>query len=194
MARASDVILVHGNQGTTQTYYKMIRAAQQDDHGKPIVCNEDSPRFTHLKVAMETRTSWGYYNNHTKQEPPADWGITRGEDQFFAMRMADLLVIKVPALPPEEQFYFQGFEQELSYQGKRWIRLAALYPERIDSVKFYRNGEFVDMAFEEPFYIFHHDTWSQGGVAVTGAREEWTAAITMHSGETIERHAVVEAV
>ena len=55
---------------------------------KPILCNEDSPCFTRLDVAFDTRTSWGYYNTHTKQEPPGQWGIANAEDLFFARRMA----------------------------------------------------------------------------------------------------------
>ena len=119
---------------------------------RPIVCNEDSPRFTQLKVALKTHTSWGYYNNHTKQEPPADWSITRGEDQFFAQRMAEGIGLKVPDIPLVDQFYLQGFEENNTTQNKRWIRLASLYPERIDYVEFFRNGQRFDIAFEEPYY------------------------------------------
>ncbi len=159
VSRASDVILVHGNGGTEQTYYNLIRNVQALNLNRPIVCNEDSPRFTQLKVALKTKTSWGYYNNHTKQEPPADWFITRGEDQFFAWRMADAIGLEVPDIPSDEQFYFQGFEKAYTYQGQRWIRLASLYPERIDYVEFFRNGELFDITFEEPYYSLHQTTW-----------------------------------
>ena len=66
VCEASDIILVHGNAGTEQSYYNMIRDVKALSLNKPIVCNEDSPRFTQLKVAYQTGTSWGYYNTHTK--------------------------------------------------------------------------------------------------------------------------------
>ena len=61
----------------------------------------------------------------TKPEPPADWGITRGEDTFVAHRMAAGLGITVPALPLKDQYYLQGLEPNWSYRGQRWIRLAS---------------------------------------------------------------------
>lgn len=192
VCRASDVLILHGNGGTEQTYYNMIRKAQNLNLDRPILCNEDSPRFTQLKVALKTQTSWGYYNTHTKQEPPADWSITRGEDQFFAWRMADAIGIEVPPIPADEQFYLQGLEVTNTYQNQRWIRLASLYPERIDTVEFYRNGEFFAIAFEEPYYPLHETTWIQKGVTVTGQREEWLARAHLHSGDVIERIAEIE--
>lgn len=192
VCRASDVLLVHGNGGTEQTYYNMIRKAQALNLNRPIVCNEDSPRFTQLKVALKTQTSWGYYNTHTKQEPPADWTITPGEDQFFAWRMADALGLDVPDMPADDQFYFQGFEPANTDQGQRWFRLASLYPERIDYVEYYRNGEFFDVAFEEPYYPLHQTTWIQDGIPMSGQEETWLARAYLHSGEVIERTATVE--
>jgi len=192
VCRASDVILLHGNGGTEQTYYDMIRKGQALDLCRPIVCNEDSPRFTQLKVALKTGTSWGYYNTHTKQEPPADWSITRGEDQFFAWRMADAIGLNPPEIREEEQFYFQGFEAHNTWQGKRWLRLASLHPERIDYVEYIRNGALFDVAFEEPYYPLHRTTWIQDGVVLSGKREEWLARIHLHSGEVTERTAVIE--
>ena len=186
VCEASDIILVHGNAGTEQSYYNMIRDVKALSLNKPIVCNEDSPRFTQLKVAYQTGTSWGYYNTHTKQEPPADWSITEGEDYFFAWRMADGLGIKVPEISFEAQFYLQGFEENYTYENKRWIRLASLYPEKIDCVEFYRNGEFFDIAYEEPYYVNHKETWIQEGVEMTNI-EKWRAVIHLHSGEVLER-------
>jgi hypothetical protein len=190
--RASDVLLLHGNGATEQTYYNMIRKAQALNLNRPIVCNEDSPRFTQLKVALKTQTSWGYYNTHTKQEPPADWSVTRGEDQFFAWRMADIIGIDVPDISAEDQFYFQGFEARNTDQNQRWFRLASLYPERIDYVEYFRNGEFFDVAFEEPYYPLHKTTWIQDGVTLSGKQEAWKAVAHLHSGDVIERTAMVE--
>jgi hypothetical protein len=184
---ASDVILIHGNGATEQTYYDMIRDIKSLQMGRPIVCNEDSPRFTQLKVAMRTHTSWGYYNTHTKQDPPANWSISPGEDQFFAWRMAHAIGLSVPEIPYPEQFRLMGFEPDFTYMNKRWIRLASLYPEKIDFVDFYRNGALFDTAYEQPFYVLHRTTWFQDGVEVTYTDDEWTAVIHLHSGEIIER-------
>ena len=192
VCRASDVILVHGNGGTEQTYYNMIRKAQALNLNRPIVCNEDSPRFTQLKVAMKTGTSWGYYNTHTKQEPPANWAITPGEDQFFAWRMAEALGLNVPEIAPDEQFYFQGFEPSNTYQGQRWLRLASLYPERIDYVEYFRDRTFFDIAFEEPYYPLHQTTWIQDGIPVGDKPQTWLARAHLHNGEVIERTAVLK--
>ena len=45
-------------------------------------------------------------------EPPADWGVTKGEDTCFAHRMAEGIGIKVPKLPKEDQYYLQGLEPD----------------------------------------------------------------------------------
>ena len=89
----------------------------------------------------------------TKQEPPADWGITWGKDAFFAHRMAAGLGITVPALPLKDQYYLQGLEPNEYYRGQRWIRLASLYPETISFVDFYRDGELFYTSYDEPFSI-----------------------------------------
>lgn len=154
---------------------------------KPIVCNEDSPCIGMLEVAFRTQTSWGYYNNLTKQEPPADWGITPGEDTFFARRMAEGLGIELPPIAEEDQYYLQGFEEHITVDRKRWIRLASLYPETINLVEFYRNGELVDTAFNEPFMIHNDTTWIQGAQVITEEDKEWKAVITLKDGKQIER-------
>ncbi|HAA78670.1 TPA: hypothetical protein DCE37_26530, partial [Candidatus Latescibacteria bacterium] len=68
VAEASDYILVHGNGQSRQRYYNMILEVKSWDQNKPIVCNEDSPAIGNMGVAYKTATSWGYYNNMTKQE------------------------------------------------------------------------------------------------------------------------------
>ncbi|MFI3257191.1 MAG: hypothetical protein R3Y36_02710, partial [Spirochaetales bacterium] len=83
VADASDFILIHGNELSRQRYYSLIKQAKKIGNGKPIICNEDSSSIGQLKVSQNTHTSWGYYNNMTKQEPPADWSITKGEDFFL---------------------------------------------------------------------------------------------------------------
>ena len=130
VAEASDIILIHGNGCTRQRYYNMIEEVRGWGFDRPIVCNEDSQAIGQLEVAYKTQTSWGYYNNMTKQEPPADWGVTKGEDAFFAWRMAEGIGIEVDENAQEDQYYLQGLEQNWSYEGKRWLRVASLYPEK----------------------------------------------------------------
>ena len=54
--------------------------------------------------------------------------------------MQEYLTGKQSDLPFEDQFYLQGLEKDMAYEGKRFIRLASLYPEQIDYVEFYRDG------------------------------------------------------
>jgi len=187
VAKASDVILIHANNLTRQEYYNMIKKVRGWGFNKPIVCNEDSPCIGMIDVAFRTNTSWGYYNNLTKQEPPADWGVTKGEDFFFARRMAEGIGIRLPSIPFEEQFYLQGFEPEMTIDNKRWIRLASLYPETINFVEFYRNGELVDIAFNEPFMIKNETTWIQEPWIMTQDDKEWKAVIYLADGKVLEK-------
>ncbi|MAU11574.1 MAG: hypothetical protein CL607_17250 [Anaerolineaceae bacterium] len=187
VADASDVILIHGNGLTRQGYYNLIKKAQNWNMNKPIVCNEDSPRFTHLDVAFQTKTSWGYYNNHTKQDVPADWGITPGEDTYFAQRMATGIGIPVEPIAPENQYYFQGFEPHKIQGNKRWIRLASLHPEKVNTVEYFRNGEPIGIAYEEPFYPDYITTWIQKPILITPEDKTFKAQITQLDGEVIEK-------
>jgi len=154
---------------------------------KPIVCNEDSPCIGQLEVAYRNYASWGYYNNLTKQEPPADWRVTPGEDSFFARRMAEGIGIKLPPIPFEEQYYLQGFEPEMTVDKKRWIRLASLYPESINYVEFYKNGKLVDIAYDEPFMVNSETTWIQSPCYISHEDKEWKAVVHLRNGEIIEK-------
>ena len=185
VAEASDVILIHGNGCTRQRYHNMIQEVQSWNLNRPIVCNEDSQAIGQLQVAYKTQTSWGYYNNMTKQEPPADWGITTGEDTFFAHRMAEGIGIDTD--PIDDQYYLQGLEPHWEYQGQRWLRLASLYPETISYVDFYRNGKFYDTAYDEPFSLHFQTNWRQGGIEVRDNDREWKAVIHCGDGEVIEK-------
>jgi len=182
---ASDVVLVHGNGLTRGEYYDFILKVQKMAPDKPILCNEDSPCISRLDIAHLTHTSWGHYDNFTKQEPPCDWGITKGQDFFFARRMATTLGIKLPKLPLEEQFYLQGLESNTTCQGKRWIRLAAEHPEQIDYVNFYRNDEFVYRSYDEPYFMYRETTWIQKPWIVQKDDKKWTAEVVLHNGTTI---------
>lgn len=190
IAEASDVILIHGNGCTRQRLYNMIAEVRGWNLNRPIVCNEDSQALGQLEVAYQTRTSWGYYNNMTKQEPPADWSVTAGEDRFFAQRMALGIGIEVSEIPLEEQYYFQGLEVNQSYGGERWLRLAALYPETINYVEFYRNDQRYYTAYDEPFPVHYLSNWRQGGVKLNRGEERWRAVIYLRNGEIVERSGV----
>ena len=187
VAEASDVILIHGNGCTRQRYHNMIQEVQSWNLNRPIVCNEDSQAIGQLQVAYKTQTSWGYYNNMTKQEPPADWGITTGEDTFFAHRMAEGIGIDTDPIDEDNQYYLQGLEPHWEYQGQRWLRLASLYPETISYVDFYRNGKYYDTAYDEPFSLHFQTNWRQGGIDVRDDDREWKAVIHLGDGEVIEK-------
>ena len=189
VAEASDVILVHGNGSRRQQYHRFINDVRSWKLDRPILCNEDSPRFTQLDVAFQTGTSWGYYNNHTKQEPPVAWGIANAEDLFFARRMARGLGIPVEPLAEEYCYVLLGLNDRWEWKGERWIRLSAERPESIDRVEFFRNDEFVDVAYEEPFYVRWDNTWIQLGIP-TAPGDVWRAAIHLGDGRLIERTVV----
>ena len=182
IAEASDVILIHGNGTTRQYYYNQIQKVRGFDLDKPIVCNEDSLCIGQLQVAFDTKTSWGHYNNLTKQEPPADWSVTKGEDLFFARRVARGVGIPLEELPLEEQYYFQGFEQHICQGDQRWLRVASEYPETIDKVCFCRNGELIYVAYDEPFFVKYRTSWIQDSVQVLPG-DEWRAEIRLSTGD-----------
>jgi hypothetical protein len=186
VCEASDVILIHGNGCSRQKLYNLISRARQFSPGKPVVCNEDSQAIGQLKTAYKTGSSWGYYNNMTKQEPPADWSVTKGEDFFFAWRMADGIGIDVPEIPFDEQYYLQGLEPDMEHEGKRWIRLAGLYPETIDFVDFYVNGKPVYTCYDEPFAVNFKNNWFFHGIK-TRAEDQWKAVVYLRDGRVIEK-------
>ncbi len=186
---AADIILIHGNGCTRQQLYNTIKKARAWGMDKPIVCNEDSQCVGQLAVTYPNYASWGYYNNMTKQEPPAEWGITRGEDQFFAYRMAEGIGIAAAAIPADQQYFLQGFEPAMEVDGKRWIRLASLYPETIDFVEFVRNGSLYDIAYDEPFSVNFLGNWMQDSVSGEPG-DRWEAKVHLRSGEQITKTAV----
>jgi hypothetical protein len=184
IAESSDVILIHGNGLTRQAYYNQVAAVRDFGLNKPIVCNEDSPCIRQLDVAYDTRTSWGYYNNFTKQEPPVDWSVTKGEDFFFARRMARGIGISVMDIPKQAQYYFQGFEPRATVYGMRWLRVASEFPESIDRVRYFRNGNLVDISYNEPFFLYYQSSWIQRGVDVKPG-DRWTAEVRLINGATV---------
>ncbi len=191
IAEASDVILIHGNNMSRQMFYNHIREAKQIRPARPIVCNEDSQALAEMQVALDEGVSWGYYNNMTKQEPPVYWEITRGEDDFFARRMADSLGIEENTLPLEEQFYLQGLEPHMECGGKRWVRVACMYPEKVHKVEFYRNGQYFETAYNDPFTVHYVVNWYQKPVEEVLPGEQWRAVITLTDGTVLTRECEV---
>lgn len=189
---ASDVILIHGNNMTRQVYYNHIQEAKSINPERPIITNEDSQGLEQMQVALDQGVSWGYYNNMTKQEPPCDWGITKGEDEFFAKRLADSLGITKNEMPLEEQFYLQGLEPDAVWEGKRWVRLASMYPEKIQRVDFYRNGRYFESAYNDPFTINYVVNWLQKPIEGIKSGEHWEARIYLTDGTMIVKEQVVE--
>ena len=185
ICEASDVILIHGNGCSRQKLYELIKKARSYSPGKPVVINEDSQAIGQLDVCYKTHVSWGYYNNMTKQEPPADWGVTPGEDTFFAMRMAKGIGIDIKEPPKEQQYYLQGLEPEMTVDGKRWLRVASLYPESIDHVDFFRNGELIYTCYDEPFAVNFMSNWMMGPVLGCKDSDEFKANVYLRSGEMI---------
>ena len=190
VAEASDIILIHGNNSRRQSYYGFVKKVKSWELNRPIICNEDSPCFTNLDAAVDNQTSWGYYNNLSKQEPPANWGIANAEDLFFARRMAYRVGIKVPPLTEEEQFVLDGVTGRYELNGERWIRLSAEFPEQINCVDFFLNEKHVDRAYDEPFYVNYVNTWTQLG-SKTKAGDKWKAVIRLRDGRVLERRAEV---
>jgi hypothetical protein len=191
VAAASDVVLIHGNNLRQQEYYRFVKMVKSWVPGKPVVCNEDSPLFTQLEVAFDTGTSWGYYNNLSKQEPPVNWGIANAEDLFFARRMAQGLGIAVPELSEEERYVLDGVTGPYEFKGERWIRLSAEYPESINRVEFFLNGVPADRAYQEPYFVNYVDTWTQTG-SRTVKGDTWKALIHLGDGRILERTAEVK--
>ncbi len=187
ICETSDVLLFHGNGCSRQRFSNVIRRLREWVPGRPLVCNEDSQAIGNMVTAVAQQASWGYYNNMTKQEPPADWGITAGEDRFFAIRMAREIGIDVAEPPEEEQHYLQGLEPEMTYNNQRWIRLASLHPERIDFVDFFRNGVPYYRSYDEPFTINFISNWNYGGVENEKDDREWRAEVHLGDGRVIEK-------
>ena len=191
VCRASDVVLLHGNGQSRTQLYNLIKAAKEYSPNKPIVINEDSQALGQLAVCEEAYCSWGYYNNMTKQEPPTYWEITKGEDEFFAWRMANMIGIKQEDIPLEKQYYFQGFEPHMHHKGMRFPRIASLYPESINYVRFYENGKHIYTCYDESFTCNFVSNWEQRGV-LTADGDVWEAEVVLRSGEVKRFKEVVQ--
>jgi hypothetical protein len=192
IAQASDVILIHGNDQIRQVYYDQIQMSKSIKPERPVLCNEDGQSLLNLGVSFENEVSWGYYNNLTKQEPPTSWEITKGEDFFFAWRLAHELGIPCEPIKEEHQYYIQGLDKNDSWEGKRWIRLSSLYPEEINYVDFYRDGQYFTRAYDSPFFINFCYMWKQFSIDDVKIGEVWKAVITKRNGDKVQVSKIVE--
>lgn len=104
--------------------------------------------------------------------------------------MARGLGIPVDSISEEDQYVLDGLNDRWSWEGRRWVRLSAEFPETVNSVEFYRNGNLVDLAFGEPFYVNYEQTWIQRGTP-TAAGDVWKAVVHLVDGRTLEREATV---
>lgn len=187
VAEESDVVIVHGNGQTRGEYYDFLLRVKRWAGDKPVLCNEDSPCCTRVDVGLETYTSWGYYNNYTKQIPPADYGVTPGEDLFFARQVARAVGIPVRELPLEEQFCLQGLEDWSAFGGKRAVRLAAEFPEKVDYVDFFLNGEKLYRSYDEPFFLDREQTWLCRPREARPGDLEWKASVRLCDGTVVTK-------
>ena len=204
-AEHSDVIFIHGNGQTRNKLNQLIMKAKKYCPLKPIVVNEDSQDLTNLDVCIAQHVSWGYYNNLTKQEPPVDWSITLGEDEYFAKRMAEAVGIKTPQL--ENEYRLMGLEKDVHCQlmpyGTMWrrikmydeyaqisggdmrfLRLASLYPERINYVDFFIDGKLIERVYDSPFTVNQMSNWSQGPLFDLDVNADVYAIVHNRDGRT----------
>ena len=188
---ASDVVLIHGNNMPRQIFYNQICQVKEAAGEKPIVCNEDSQALSNFQVALDNDVSWGYYNNMTEQEPPTVWGIKNAEDRFFAERMAEAVGIQKINRTIDESFEIQGLDDE-QFEGKRWLRIASVHPEMVQHVEWYRNGELMARAYDDPFSIHFLFNWLQLPVEGIVAGEKIRAVIRLVDGSVVEKEAIAE--
>ena len=177
VAEVSDFILIHVNgQTRTDAYKNMRNPCPAITIDKPVVCNEANPCFTRVDAALEAGASWGYYNNYTKQIIPARYGVLNGEDLFFARRIARAVGIPVKPLSEEEAF---GFDMHV-------VRVACEYPEYVERVEYFLNGERIDIVYDEPFFLYAHSNWLAGTQKLTPG-DTYKANVYLKDGKVVER-------
>lgn len=186
----SDVILIHGNNLTKTEFYTLIKKCKEAQPDTPLVCNEDSAASSRLEVAFDQHVSWGYYNNMTKQEPPTDWSITKGEDEVFATRLATFLGIK-NSLQTKE-YYLMGLTKSETVHHQRWIRLAVLHPEHVYRVDFYANGILLGSSYDEPYMLNPRNTWKQDSLDTLHALDEIKAVVIKQDGTEVTVISTIE--
>lgn len=180
---ASDIVLIHGNSKHRDDFYNLIQSVIESDPNKPIICNEDSQRITQLQVCEDTHISWGYYNNVTKQEPPIDWSITRGEDEFFAARLKALIHNEKLI---ENEFYLQGLEKGMDFDGKFYVRVASKIPEQINYVEYFEDNKLLNISYCDPFMFESLNGWRQCPYTPSVGAKDFKALVHLTDGSKIE--------
>ena len=71
------------------------------------------------------------------------------------------------------------------YEGKRWLRVASLYPETINYVEYFKNGERIYTAYDEPFSLFYQSNWRQDGCPAL-KNDKFKAIVHLRTGNMIE--------
>ena len=201
----SDVVLIHGNSQTRNRLAQLIRRARLANQKSPIVVNEDSQDITNITVCEREHVSWGYYNNLTKQEPPARWGVLPGEDYFFACRVAETVGISYKIPDVSEQILLLGMEPEISSNTtadsvmagrlarfhpelkiengtERWLRIGALYPEKIDFVEFFIDGNLLETVYDTPYLTNMISNWLHAPTVNIEKHSNIHAAVHMRDG------------
>ena len=187
VVNVSDFVLIHLNGVSRTTAYQMLKNPHYA--GKPVICNEANPCCTRVDVCLDLYASFGYYNNYTKQLLPSNWGIMPGEDFFFARRVARAVGIPVEPIADEDRFVLQGLDKAEGF-GYGWhiVRVACEYPEEVDQVVFYLNGEKIDIVYDEPFFLNTETNWLAKYV-VPKEGDVYKAEIKLRCGEVICREA-----
>ena len=200
VVKASDVILIHGNGQSRNSLHNLIKMCKKAKPDTPIVVNEDSQDYTNMDVCINEHASWGYYNNMTKQEPPADWSITTGEDRFFATRMAMALGIECAnRISWDDSFILQGFEKKYVLDAKccdkladapegskvYFVRLSSLFPEKIDYVEFFIDDVRLDIVYDTPYLLNMRSNWLQDALIGNFNNAHKWARVTLRDGKTI---------
>ena len=185
--QASDFVLIHLNGATRTSAYQALK--NPNYIGKPIVCNEANPCCSRVDVCLDLHASFGYYNNYTKQLLPSDWRILPGEDLFFARRVARAVGIPVEPIADEAKFMIQGLakNEDIGF-GRHIVRVACEYPEEVSQVVFYRNGEKIDISYDEPFFLNTESNWL-AKYETPNIGDVYRAEISLRRGETIVREA-----
>lgn len=101
--------------------------------------------------------------------------------------MAENLGIKQSKFTDEQVYVLHGLEPEIEMRGKRWIRLGAMYPEKIHKVEYYRNGELFETAYDAPFSVYYVNNWLQRPVENIEKGDIIEAVITLFDGTVISK-------
>ena len=83
-------------------------------------------------------------------------------------------------------------EKDNVYQGKRFIRLSAMYPEMVDKVEFRLNGRLIDTAYEESFAVCRITNYFLGPVTGIRSGDIMEARVYLANGQIVSRSAQAE--